>query len=136
MLCFAKMLLAPHRSLLRITLGGAAAPPNHPGVFDFPVFTAAHSFMRTNIPVNKEDIADWLLQHPQAKSLSPLGVFSTLALLCTPRALRKGLRAGFGRQSAGLPALSLTAFGATPVSVALLRLPSFSLARAKNTSQI
>jgi hypothetical protein len=64
MLCFAKMLLAAHRPLLRITLGGAAAPPNHPGVFDFPVFTVAHSFMRTNIPVNKEDIADWLLQHP------------------------------------------------------------------------
>ena len=58
------MLLAPRRSLLRITLGGAAAPPNHPGVFDFPVFTVAHSFMRINIPVNKEDIADWLLQHP------------------------------------------------------------------------
>ena len=64
MLCFAKMLLAPRRSLLRITLGGAAAPPNHPGVFDFPVFTVARSFMRTNIPVNKEDIADWFLQYP------------------------------------------------------------------------
>ena len=35
-----------------------------PGVFDFPVFTVAQSFMRTNIPVIKEDIADWLLQHP------------------------------------------------------------------------
>ena len=63
------------------------------------------------------------LYYSQAKSLSSLGVFSVLALLCTPRALRKGLRAGFVRQSAGLPALSLTAFGATPVSVALLRLP-------------
>ena len=29
-LCFAKMLLAPHMSLLRIILGGAAAPPNLP----------------------------------------------------------------------------------------------------------
>ena len=58
MLCFAKMLLAAHRPLLRITLGGATAPPNHPGVFDFLAFTVAHSFMRTNIPVIKEDIAD------------------------------------------------------------------------------
>ncbi|MBO4924939.1 MAG: hypothetical protein J5472_00525, partial [Clostridia bacterium] len=58
MLCFAKMLLAAHRSLLRITLGGAAAPPNPPGVFDFPVFNVAYSFMKTNIPVNKVDITD------------------------------------------------------------------------------
>ena len=35
-----------------------------PGFSFFPVFTVAHSSMRTNIPVNKEDIADWLLQHP------------------------------------------------------------------------
>ncbi|MBO4924837.1 MAG: hypothetical protein J5472_00005, partial [Clostridia bacterium] len=35
-----------------------------PGFFDFPVFTAAHSSMRTNILANKEDVADWLLQHP------------------------------------------------------------------------
>ncbi|MBQ6233876.1 MAG: hypothetical protein IJJ80_10275, partial [Clostridia bacterium] len=33
-LCFAKMLLAPHMSLLRITLGGAVAPPNLPEFSD------------------------------------------------------------------------------------------------------
>jgi hypothetical protein len=42
-----------------------------PGLFDFPVFTVAHSFMRTNISVNKEDVADWLLQYPLFFCLFP-----------------------------------------------------------------
>ncbi|MBQ4434592.1 MAG: hypothetical protein II879_00735, partial [Clostridia bacterium] len=37
-LCFAKMLLAPHMSLLRIILGGAAAPPNLPEFSDYLTF--------------------------------------------------------------------------------------------------
>ena len=46
------------------------------------------------------------------------------------------LRRGFRAAICGLLALSFTSFSAVPVNVALLRLPSFSLASTKNTLRI
>nr|MBQ6241232.1 hypothetical protein [Lachnospiraceae bacterium] len=62
-LCFAKMLLAPHMSLLRITLGGAAAPPNLPEFSDYLTFLIHNLFGKNDIPGKREYVADDLLQH-------------------------------------------------------------------------
>ncbi|MBR0219672.1 MAG: hypothetical protein IJQ33_10745, partial [Clostridia bacterium] len=43
---------------------------------------------------------------------------------------------GFRTAIRGLPVLSLAALGAVPVNVALLRFPSFSIARTKKSSII
>ena len=51
-------------SLLRITLGGAAAPPNLPEFSDYLTFLIHNLFGKNDIPGKRGDVADDLLQHP------------------------------------------------------------------------
>ncbi|MBQ6232138.1 MAG: hypothetical protein IJJ80_01365 [Clostridia bacterium] len=57
-LCSAKMLLAPHMSLLRIIFGGAAAPPNLPEFSDCLTLFVAQSLWKNNTPVKRGYVAE------------------------------------------------------------------------------
>ena len=73
MLCFAKMLLAAHRSLLRITLGGAAAPPNHPGILRFPGIHCCSFFYENQYPCKQRGCCRLALRNIQTVDKIPLG---------------------------------------------------------------
>nr|MBQ6241312.1 hypothetical protein [Lachnospiraceae bacterium] len=63
-LCFAKMLLAPHMSLLRITLGGAAAPPNLPEFSDSPISLSHKHFGKTIHLKKSGNVAEFFCSIP------------------------------------------------------------------------